>query len=222
MSQTIDSVSLEEVRSAALELLDGADEGERLDELTAALIALAVRASVTALDVDGTRAYAERALDLGATPEQVHETLMLVSGLGIHTLMEGSRCVADVLRSRGQGLSAPLDKHRACLWDRHVGSDPYWDTFEPQVPGFLDALLRLSPEAFEAFFAYCAVPWRTGALRAVTKELISIAADATPTHRYLPGLRLHVTNAVAVGAGRAAILETLDIAAAAPIHRGVR
>ena len=77
------------------------------------------------------------------------------------------------------------------------------------------------PEAYEAFFAYCAVPWRTGAVRGRVKELMSMACDATPTHRYLPGMRLHLGNAVALGYGRTAILHALDIAAAAPAHPGV-
>ncbi len=103
-----------------------------------------------------------------------------------------------------------------------MGSDRYWDAMENEVPGFLDALLRLSPEAFEAFFVYCAVPWKTSALSTLTKELISMAVDAAPTHRYAPGMRLHLANALRLGAGKAAILQALDIAAQAPPHRGVR
>ena len=119
-------------------------------------------------------------------------------------------------------MTAPLDEARAALHARFVGDDAYWDRMEREVPGFLDALLRFSPEAFEAFFNYCALPWKSRALRALTKELISIAVDASPTHRYLPGFRLHLGNAIALGAGRKAILQALDIAAAAPPHRGVR
>ncbi|MCY1311013.1 hypothetical protein D9M70_612650 [compost metagenome] len=92
---------------------------------------------------------------------------------------------------------------------------------EQQVPGFLDALLRQSPEAFEAFFKYCAVPWKTAALRAYLKELISLAVDAAPSHRFMPGLRLHLANAVQLGVGRKAILQALAIAADAPLHRGI-
>jgi alkylhydroperoxidase/carboxymuconolactone decarboxylase family protein YurZ len=220
---TTDAVSLDDLRADALTLMGAVEEGEPVDEATAALIALGVRASVSALDVEGTRDYAARALDAGATPAQVHETVVLVSGLGVHSLMEGSRRIADLLRERGDpAMSAPLDSRRAELWARHVDGDPYWEGFEAEVPGFLDALVRLSPEAFEAFFAYCAVPWTTGALAATTKELISLAADASPTHRYLPGVRLHLANAIRGGAGRAAVLQALDIAAAAPTHQGVR
>lgn len=217
------AVSVDDVREEALGLLDGTPEGDGLDPIAVALIELALRASVTAMDMEGASEAARRALDAGATSDQVHETLVLVSALGVHTLMEGSRRVADILRERGDAsLSEPLDEHRAALWDRHVGDDPYWQEMEREAPGFLDALVRLSPDAFEAFFVYCAVPWRGGALRAVTKELISLAVDGATTHRYLPGLRLHVRNAVALGAGRVAVLHALDLAAAAPSHPGLR
>jgi alkylhydroperoxidase/carboxymuconolactone decarboxylase family protein YurZ len=214
------TVSLEDLRDEALSLLDGVPEGPELDVRTSALIELAVRGAVTALDVDGIRAATGLALDAGATADQIHETLVLVSGLGVHTLMEGSRQVAEVLAQRGRALPRP-DQARIELRELHQGTDPYWDGMEREVPGFLDALLRLSPEAYEAFFAYCAVPWRTRALPGRSKELISMATDATPTHRYLPGMRLHLTNAVRLGLGRAAVLAALQIAAAAPAHPGV-
>ena len=65
------------------------------------------------------------------------------------------------------------------------------------------------------------VPWRSGVLRAKEKELIYLAVDATPTHRYLPGLRLHVVNALERGASRAEIVGALDIAAAAGPSWGI-
>lgn len=216
-------VSLDDVLADALASLENVGDGIGLDEKTAALIDLAVHVSVTTLDVDGVKSCTERALDAGASAEQVHEAVVLVSGLGVHSLMEGSRRVAEVLRERHTpAMVEPLDEGRQKLWAKYVGTDRYWDAMEKEVPGFLDALLRLSPEAFEAFFIYCAVPWKTAALPALDKELISMAVDATPTHRYLPGMRLHLDNAIRLGAGRTVILETLELAAGAPPHLGVR
>ncbi len=215
-------LTLEEIRTYAEGCLESVADGEPLSERDAALIGLGVRASPSALDMQGTEDYTRRALDAGATAAQVHETLVLVSGLGVHTLMMGSRTVAAVLRERGEpSISAALDARQQQLWDKYVGDDPFWDGMEQQVPGFLDALLRQSPEAFEAFFLYCAVPWKTAALRAYIKDLISLAVDAAPSHRFMPGLRLHLANAVQLGVGRQAIMQALAIAAAAPVHRGI-
>jgi alkylhydroperoxidase/carboxymuconolactone decarboxylase family protein YurZ len=216
------AVGLEDVRAEALALLESVPDGEPLGPVAASLIDLAVQAAVTTLDRDGTDRAIRLALDAGATAAQVHETLVVVSGLGVHTLMEGSGRLAAILRERDDAdLDAPLDEDRAALRTRLQGDDTYWADFEREVPGFLDALLRFSPEAYEAFFAYTAVPWRTGAVRGLVKELMSMASDATPTHRYLPGMRMHLANAVRLGAGRAAVLHALDIAAAAPPHQGI-
>jgi alkylhydroperoxidase/carboxymuconolactone decarboxylase family protein YurZ len=217
-------ITLTIVRSETLALLEGVPEGDDLDPITTTLIELGVRAAVTTLDPDAVSVLAGRALDAGATPEQIHEALVVVSGLGVHTLMEGTRRVAALARERGlrpEVLGGPLDERRLRLREAHQGSDPYWAGFEREVPGFLDDLLRMSPEAYTAFFDYCAVPWRTCALRARTKELLSLACDATPAHRYLPGLRLHVSNALALGAGRRAVLGALDLGAAVGPHPGV-
>lgn len=215
-------VTLARVRAEALALLEHVPPGDDLDDPTVALLHLAVVSSVCTLDPEGMDRAIRAALDAGASPEQVHETLVVVSGLGVHTLMEGSRLVAAAVRERtGDVATADLDERREEMRARLQGDDPYWADVEREVPGFLDALLRQSPEAYEAFFAYCAVPWRSRALRGRVKELMSMACDATPAHRYLPGLRLHLANAVRLGAGRVAILRTLDIAAAAPPHPGV-
>jgi alkylhydroperoxidase/carboxymuconolactone decarboxylase family protein YurZ len=216
-------VSLADVRAEALPLIQNLEEGEALTEQAKALIGLAVRASATVLDMDGARRFAEQALDHGVTAAQLHETLVLVSGLGAHTLMEGSRTVAQLLRERQDpAIARPPDERQQEIWQARVGNSPYWKQFESQVPGFLESLFRLSPEAFEAVLDYCALPWRTTALDPLTKELISIAVDASPTHRYLPGMRLNLGNAAALGAGKTAVLQTLDIAAESPPHRGIR
>src|ERR1700694_4419029 len=137
-------VTLGDVRAEAIGLLDRVPDGESLDDQTAALIGLAVRSTATALDMSGAREYAERALDLGATPDQVHEVLVVVSGIGVHTLMEGSRQLADLLRERGDTkIAEPLDERRMQLWGRYVGTDPFWQRMEAEAPGFLDALVRL-------------------------------------------------------------------------------
>jgi alkylhydroperoxidase/carboxymuconolactone decarboxylase family protein YurZ len=211
-------VSLEDIRSEALATLGSVEPGQGLDERTRALLRLAVHAA--ALDADGTRAMAESALDAGVDSEQLTETLVLVSGIGMHSLLEGCLALGEALRDRANPvMNAEFDEGRDRLWKQYVETDPYWSH---ETPDFVETLLRLSPEAYQAFFAFVAVPWRTRALRVVTKELIALAVDATPSHRYLPGLRLHLATLIRFGVGRAAILEALEIAADAPPHRGVR
>lgn len=200
--------------------LADAPVGRPLTPVVRAMVEYAVRAAVTTLDLPGARSAAERALDEGATAAQLQEVLTLTSGLGVHTLMEGEPLLADLLDRRGEPLDEP-DEDRVRLRERLLGSAPFWDALEREVPGFLDALLRLSPVAFEGFVAYGALPARTHELPSVVRELISVALDALPNHRYLPGLRLHLAQAIRLGAGRAEILEAVAVAAAAPEPPGV-
>lgn len=220
MTRGAGGIGLTELRAEADRLLAAAPQGNQLGEIEQALVRYAVCASVATLDFKAGDAHAARALDLGATPDQLHEVLVLVSGLGVHTLMEGSRGLAALLQARGRSLPE-VDAERSALRARHLGSSRFWEAFEQQVPGFLDALLRLSPTAFEGFMHYGALPSRTNHLQPVVRELLSVAVDATPGHRYMPGLRLHLRNAVALGAGRRALLEALELAAAAPAPPGI-
>lgn len=213
-------VSLQDLRAEALARLARAEPGVPLGEATEALIAFALCVSVTALDMAGARDQAQRAMSAGVSPAQLHEALFLVSGLGVHSLFGGSRLIAELARPPG-GADAPLDETRQAIWDKRIGTDRYWASLERETPGFLKSLLRLSPDGFEAFVDYCAVPWTSGLLAPLTKELIAMAVDATPTHRFLPGMRLHLDNALRLGAGRIAILQALDLAAAAPAHSGI-
>jgi alkylhydroperoxidase/carboxymuconolactone decarboxylase family protein YurZ len=221
MTRSPAGIDLAQLRAEAEQLVADAPEGEALDEVTRALVGYAIRCSVSTLDLHAAEPYAERALDLGATADQLHEVLVLVSGLGVHTLMEGSRSLATLVQRRGQQLPE-IDPLRAELKERYLGSTQYWEGFETQVPGFLDALLRLSPAGFEGFMQYGAIPSRTKHLRPLVREILSVAVDATPGHRYMPGLRHHLVNAVVLGAGRRALLETIDLAATAPEPPGVR
>lgn len=196
------------------------DEGEPLDDFERCLIALGLSVAVTSLDQLAIARWIGRAFDQGASAQQIQEVVSLVSGLGVHSLMASSAAIADAACVHGQPLAIELDRQQQDLWDRHVGNDAYWLKFNATMPGFLDALIRLSPDQFEAFFTYCAVPWKGRTVRARTKELIALACDATPAHRFVPGFLLHLDNAIAVGVGRRAILETLELAEQAPPHGG--
>jgi alkylhydroperoxidase/carboxymuconolactone decarboxylase family protein YurZ len=212
-------IQIEDLEAIAVIALDRAKDGGSLDPLSSALIALGCRVSVCSLDRGAIADGVDAAFEAGASTQQIQEVIALVSGLGVHSLMVSAVPLFERGRDRGELVDA-LDPARQKLWDQHVGDDPYWGPFEKEVPGFLRALLILSPDLFEQFFAYCAVPWRSGTVSAVTKELIALATDATPSHRFVPGFRLHLRNAIMLGATKAMVRETLRIAAATPEHRG--
>ncbi|MHA3792968.1 hypothetical protein [Sphingomonas sp. YL-JM2C] len=213
-------LDLDEMRGLAQAAVT--DMGTPLSLAEEAMIRLAVAVSVTSLDAAAVRETIAAALDAGVTVDEAQEIVSLISGLGVHSLMISATILMEEAGTRESAPSDALSSEQQALWDRHVGNDPFWIGFERELPGFLRSMLRLSPAQFTAFFDYCAVPWRGGRVRARIKELAAMASDATPTHRFLPGFRLHLANAIALGAGRLAIERTLELAAAAPPHSGTR
>lgn len=212
-------VTSAEIRGVAEDVLREVADGDGLDDLTAALIGLSVRAVVTTMDTEGSERYIRLALAAGATPAQVHEVLTVVAAIGMHTFFESSRQLARIAAELDPAAPVAADRE---LWAHYVGDDSYWARAEVAVPGFLDALLRMSPEAFAAFFEFCSVPWQSKTVPALTKELVSMACDATPGHRYLPAFRFHLANALRLGAGALAVRGALAIAEKAPSSQGVR
>src|SRR3546814_20730963 len=79
--------------------------------------------------------------------------------------------VLEEARLRGLiAVDDTLNAERQALWDARVGDDPFWIDFEREMPGFLKAMLILSPDIFTGFFDYCAIPWKSGAVPASSEE----------------------------------------------------
>lgn len=216
-------LTVNDLHRYAAERLASAPVGRPLSALDRTLVELAIAASPVCLHPTALERAVHAAIDHDATPGQIQEVITVVSGLGVHSLMVASPLAYRILSER-QVLAAnnPLDSVQRGLWQHHVGGDPFWERMEQLLPGFLKSLLHLCGDSFRAFFDYCAVPWKTAHLRAYQKELISLAVDATPGHRFLPGFKLHLENALQLGVGQAAIEEVLTLARNAPEHTGVR
>lgn len=50
------------------------------------------------------------------------------------------------------------------------------------------------------------------------KEMVYVAFDAAATHLYVPGLKLHLRNAVRLGATTEELVEVLEIVSVIGIH----
>jgi len=213
-------VTSEHVQSLVHELSRDAPEGEPLSPVDRARIAYGVCTSVCVLDVASARTHATHAMEQGATPQELQEIATLVAGLGVHTFVAASQDLVEAAAAQGQPLpEVDLDGDEP--WQRHVGDSGYWRAFEDRVPGFLGALRRLSPHAFEAFFHIGALTFRAELLPRRTIELASMAVDVTPGHRFLPGLALHVDGALRAGTGRRQVQDAVDLGMAAPPSPGV-
>jgi len=106
---------------------------------------------------------------------------------------------------------AELDARRQRLKHDFIATRGYWSEL-------WDGVLELSPEYFEAYSALSSVPWKHGTLPPKIKELIYVAVDASTTHLYNPGTRIHIANALKHGATRDEVMEVLEIVSVLGIH----
>jgi alkylhydroperoxidase/carboxymuconolactone decarboxylase family protein YurZ len=179
-----------------------------LDPKVKEFVCLAVNAAATHLFVPGVREHVRRALELGATKEELLEVLQLTSTLGIHASTVGVPLLLDAL---GDREPPALDDRRAALKADFESKRGYWHEF-------WDGLLELDPDFFEAYVEFSSYPWTNGVLEPKIKELIYTAFDASATHMYVPGLRQHIGNALAYGATPAEVMEVFELASTIGIH----
>ncbi len=175
-------------------------------------IYLAVDAAATHLYEPGIRQHIRAAIGHGATAAELTEVLELTSTLGIHACNIGVPLLLDVLDEEGRDTApAARTDEQERLKKEFEANRGYWHEF---WDGFLD----LDPELFGAYLEFSSVPWKTGVLEPKVKEFVYIAFDASATHLYVPGLKLHMRNAIRLGATTAEVMEVLEIASVIGIH----
>ncbi|AHF79386.1 Putative carboxymuconolactone decarboxylase (plasmid) [Sodalis praecaptivus] len=183
-----------------------------LENKVKAFVALSACAASTHLWLPGVKRHIEVALKYGATGEELTEVLELTSTLGIHAANIGVPLLLEVLEEEGlRSGPQPLNERQNTLKDRFIANRGYWHHS-------WDGLLELDPDLFEDYIAFSSVPWRTGVLPPKIKELIYCAFDASATHLYEQGLKLHMRNAINYGATKEEIMEVLEIVSMVGMH----
>lgn len=178
------------------------------------LIYVAIDAATTHLYAPGTRVHMRNAIGYGATKEEIMEVLQLTSVLGIHTMSLGVPALIEEMKAAGRAdevAPKPLTAEQERLKAEFTANRGYWSEM-------WDGLLQLSPEYFETYMRLSSVPWKTGTLEPKVKEFMYIAIDASTTHLFLPGLRIHIQNALRHGATKAEIMEVLQLTSVLGIH----
>nr|WP_165969050.1 carboxymuconolactone decarboxylase family protein [Actinomadura sp. KC06] len=188
-----------EFYTACVELMDVPRKHAALDARTRELIALAVNAAVTHLHEPGIRRHVRAALDHGATREEIMETFQLTAVLGIHAASTGFPLLRGLPPPPNDGVD------REAIKAEFVRRRGYWDTAWEDV-------LQRAPAFFAAYLNFSAIPWRRGVLEPKVKELIYIAIDASATHLFTDGLKVHIDNAIGHGATPDEIVAVLEIA----------
>ncbi|KAK0723383.1 AhpD-like protein [Lasiosphaeria miniovina] len=210
--------------SASVSLSAVPREKGHLSRKDQALVGLAVDSAATHLYAPGVRAHAAAALREGATVAELVEVVELASTLGIHACNIGVPLLVDVLRDEGlfqDEIAKPFDSVQERLKAEFAAKRGYWHAF-------WEDFLRLDPEFFAAYLEFSSVPWTKdvpgaatggrGVLEPKMKELVYCAFDCASTHLYVPGLKLHMKNALGYGATPHEIVEVLEIATLLSLH----
>ncbi len=79
-----------------------------LDPKTVEFLSIAVDAACTHMYAPGTRRHIAKALDLGATPEEIMSVLQLVAVLGIHSVAMGAPMLIEEMAKRDLSMT-PLE-----------------------------------------------------------------------------------------------------------------
>jgi len=172
------------------------------------LLCIAIDGAATHLYEPGLREHIRRAIELGATKEELLEVLQLTATMGIHSCTVGVPILVEAL---GEREPAPLTERQQRLKADFEGNRGYWNPF-------WDGLLELDAEFFAAYTGFSGHPWVHGVLEPKVKELIYTAFDCAATHMYVPGLRQHIENALGYGATAAEVMEVFELATPIGIH----
>jgi alkylhydroperoxidase/carboxymuconolactone decarboxylase family protein YurZ len=182
-----------------------------LDPKLKEFVYIAVDGAATHLYEPGLRAHIRRAIELGATKEELIEVLQLTSTLGIHACNIGVPILVEELGDAGRATLPQLTERHEQLRAEFEQKRGYWHPF-------WNELLQLDADFFESYLDFSSLPWTQGPLEPKVKELIYIAFDASATHLYVPGLRLHIQNALGYGATAQEVMEVLELASIIGIH----
>lgn len=190
--------------SAAVEKVTSNPWQGALDRKTAELISIAVNAACTNLNLDGTRRHIKRAIEAGATRDELLMVLKMASLLSIHVCSlggahphrggRGRRCIG---KSEQRGNTSLRSNARRRAMERRLG----WILRDR--PGVDGSIHRL-------WFAVYA----GDILNPKLAELLSIALDVSFTHMYAPGVRRHVRAALKLGATVDEIMDVFKLCVA--------
>jgi alkylhydroperoxidase/carboxymuconolactone decarboxylase family protein YurZ len=175
-----------------------------LDPKTKELCYLSVYANASHLYTPAIKTHVQKAIQHGATKEEILEVFQLVSVIGMHTFLEGLPMLIEEV-SKNEVINSELNERKRRLKEEFIQGRGYWNAF-------WDGLLLLDDEFFEVYIKFSTIPWKKGPLTPKQKEFIYIAGDASATHLYTPGLRVHVQNALKYGATKEEILEVYQLA----------
>src|SRR5690349_15016400 len=183
-------------------------EQEHLTPRMRELTLLAMHAAASALNADAIARQVERSRAVGASELDILDTLITIVGLANHALYTSVPILEEELGAAGirtQAAEQEPDPGLADAKRRFIAARGFWnpnrDNLAGLLPEYVLALTELAVESCEQ-----------GSLSPKDRELVCIAIDCTVNHTYEPGLRLHIRNALRLGASAGEILQVFELA----------
>jgi len=204
----------EDYFEAYLNIQDASQRKQHNSPKVQEFIYIAVAACTTHIHGPGIKAHIQSALALGATAAEITEVIGLTYLVGIHTVTLGAPILLELMEEEGiagEENTKELDEHRERIKADFVKKIGFWPpTFQP--------LLDLVPDYFEAYTDFSGLPSKTNVLEPKVREIITCAFDAATTHLYARGTKIHMRNALRLGATPGEIMEMLEITSLMGIH----
>jgi alkylhydroperoxidase/carboxymuconolactone decarboxylase family protein YurZ len=192
--------------SVYVNLRDASQKKQRLSPKVQEFIYIAVAASTTTIHEFAVKAHIAAAIRCGATTDEIFEVIGLTYLVGIHTVTLGAPILLELMEELGivREASDELNSERERIRQNFIAQRGFWpETFNP--------LLELDPHYFEAYTDFSGLPSKTNVLEPKVREIVTCAFDAATTHLYHRGTKIHMRNALKLGATPDEIMEMLEI-----------
>jgi alkylhydroperoxidase/carboxymuconolactone decarboxylase family protein YurZ len=194
------------LHEAASAFWQSAHEPGALSPRMKELVLIAMHATVTTLNANGTQRHVRRALDAGATPLDVMDVLVTIAPSANHSLYFALPVLMKELKAAGQADDLPEPTPEAqAIKDEFIRTRGVWLAQR-------EAVFRLMPKYFAALSKLSTASWKDGSLSRKERELIALSVDCIVTHMFEPGLAMHIRCAIEHGATREEILDVFQLA----------
>ena len=165
------------------------------------LICVGLNAACTNLNREGTRRHIRRALDAGATRDEVLLVLKCATVMALHSCSLGAPILLEEAQAAGLAPKPEQRPTPACDHMKQIGQwNAAWDPFCNLDPGWAEVFVRSGMDIYTS-----------GVLPAKDIELLSVAFDASFTHMYAPGTRRHIRAALKAGATVEEVMAVLKL-----------
>lgn len=195
------------LHDAASEFWQSALDSDALSPRMRELVLIALHGTITSLNTRGTRRHIERALEMGASQEDILDVLFTIVGISNHALYFSLPVLMEqigLIDAKGAELPEMPEEARR-IKEEFIKERGVWNEQR-------DIIARLMPRYFTALSRFSTTSWKHGSLTRKERELICIAIDCTVTHMFKPGLALHIRGAMEHGATREEILAVFELA----------